>query len=692
VTYVPDPLRSRAVLIGVSTYLEKSPDWPDLPAVRQNLIDLKRVLCDPDHWGLPPDHCEVVPDPTDASTTLEAVADAAEQASDLLLVYYTGHGAGTESELFLTMASVSTRRLGTRSIRYSALSEEIRRRRAAYAVVLLDCCFSGRATAMSGAEAFLDAQISPTAAYVLASSARNQISLAPKGQPHTAFTGTLLDIVDGGMAPGPERLTFETLRQEMERRLDARRMPVPHFKQSDKGDLLAVFRNRRWRPPEPAAPAPALSTPELGPPDDSIAHGVALVTMAIRRVYGPTGTAVRAVDRTGAVVWCADAVAAAAAAGSSLPRADEGVRLMRDLVADARTESGDGAAAAALIAAELVKGLCHHGTNPRRRRALVAMYEHLAAGTADALAAVAVPAVDAGRLAAAAASAACDGDVGGILTELTPAAIVELRIRPDPDGDRGLWLDREERIDLPVRLFWPDLGGAGRPVAWEDPAILVVSGEVSDASAVVRLPMDRIWLVIAERLGLPVRKMMQVHGRRHGLVLVEAQAVNGGRITAAALTALAEALGTRAAPVGRAVAAGHARRAVLDRDRIQLSVFRAAGGTGQAVTLMVARRPDETEPAYALRTDRTLRLPRVLAAARDGGLVAGGGAALRACGEAACAGAADPAAAHAFRLATAAPSTELGTAAHAGVLDPLPVVRASLAVAVRLAQRAAEAW
>lgn len=689
-THVPDPDRSRAVLIGVADYAGGDGAWPSLPSVRQNLVDLRRVLCDPRHWGLPAEHCTVLRDPTDAGATLEAVTDAAEQASDLLLVYYAGHGAGTESDLLLTMSTVTTRRLGTRSIRYSALSEEIRQRTAAYAVVLLDCCFSGQATAMAVEETFIDAQISPTAGYVLASSARNQISLAPEGDRHTAFTGALIEVADGGIAAGPERLTFAALEREMRRRLAERGMPTPRFKQSERGDRLAVLSNRQWHPAPPSVrPAPA-PTPRL---DDSVEHGVALVAWTIRQLYGPAGSPVRAVDRTGAEVLCADAFAAAEAAGSSLPGADRGIRLVRELITEVRTEVADGAAAAVLIAYELTAGLWRHAGDKERRRAIAAEYARLADSLASALAEASVSVESPGRLAAVAATAACQDDLRAVLAALPLAIGGDLRVTEAPAGGPAFALDWEAHVDLPVRVVWPDLGGQARSLAWDGAAVLVVSGELHDASALVRLPADRPWVVIAERLGLPVRKMMQVNGRHDGLVVVEAQDARGGRIGGPALAAVAEALGTRTWPAsGSVVNPGLARRVVLSRDGKRMTFATPADGEhGRAPTLRVARRDEEHEPSYAARLGRIRRMPKVLDAALIGGVVAGGGAALRAAGAAVSSTSRDTEAAEAFARATAAPAACLGgedKPVTAGLLDPVPVVVAGVRAAIRLAIRA----
>ncbi|MDQ0913520.1 hypothetical protein QFZ32_009250 [Streptomyces canus] len=56
---LPDPARSRAVLIGMDTYVHLEA----LPAVRNNVARLAELLMDRGLWGLPPEHCVVLNNP-----------------------------------------------------------------------------------------------------------------------------------------------------------------------------------------------------------------------------------------------------------------------------------------------------------------------------------------------------------------------------------------------------------------------------------------------------------------------------------------------------------------------------------------------------------------------------------------------------------------------------------------------------
>ncbi len=239
-----DPSASRAVLIGVASYADGQ-QWSALPAVRTNITDLEEALIDPDLWGLPLAYCSKLVDPSDPGAVLEAIACAAEQATDTLVVYYAGHGSTTASGLMLTLATTTRKNMLWRSVQFSAVRQVVHERRALNAVIILDCCFSGLAHAMSDLGTFLDGQIATTSAFMLTSSARDAVSLAPRGERHTAFTGELLKVLRNGASYSSELLTLGDVSRLVASGLALRGIPEPKFSQTGAGDQLAIARNVR---------------------------------------------------------------------------------------------------------------------------------------------------------------------------------------------------------------------------------------------------------------------------------------------------------------------------------------------------------------------------------------------------------------------------------------------------------------
>lgn len=248
---LPDPALSRAVLIGTSRYTGLDP----LPAVANNLHGLRDVLTDRELWGLSRAHCRCVRDPTSADELLNPVEAAAGEATDTLLVYYAGHGRTYEdsSGVYLTLVGSDSRRART-AVPYDWLRAELLKTRAARRVVILDCCFSGRAVgSMGGTLADL---VVTEGAYVLTATPANALALAPAGRKYTAFTAELLDILRNGIPGGPPLLDLETLYRHVHARMLASGGPEPQAREHNTAGALALARNRAWRRPE-AEPPPA---------------------------------------------------------------------------------------------------------------------------------------------------------------------------------------------------------------------------------------------------------------------------------------------------------------------------------------------------------------------------------------------------------------------------------------------------
>jgi hypothetical protein len=143
VARLPDPARSRAVLIGTSRYTD--PELSPLPAVAANLHDLGAVLTDPRGTGLA--GCLTLAEAPDAAAVGEELAQAAAEAEDMLLVYYAGHGLTwtNRNELYLALRHSRPNTAGTSALRCADVRQVFLDSQASVRVLILDCCFSGRA-------------------------------------------------------------------------------------------------------------------------------------------------------------------------------------------------------------------------------------------------------------------------------------------------------------------------------------------------------------------------------------------------------------------------------------------------------------------------------------------------------------------------------------------------------------------
>ncbi|MEV0056171.1 EAL domain-containing protein [Saccharopolyspora shandongensis] len=245
---LPDAAESRAVLIGAGHF--DDPLLPDLPAVRNNLDSLTEILASPSGTGLPAENCTVVSDPTDLATLGVQLEAIAEQTEDVLLVYYAGHGlVDAKGRLWLALSSTLYQRPRWTALEFTLLRDMLLDTAAKNRVLILDCCFSGRAIeAMSDPLSVMSGQIEIAGTYTLTSAPANSTAHAPQGATYTAFTGELLDILRNGLPHGPQLLSFSAIYPQLVRALDSRGVPRPVQRGIRTADHLALASNPAYQP------------------------------------------------------------------------------------------------------------------------------------------------------------------------------------------------------------------------------------------------------------------------------------------------------------------------------------------------------------------------------------------------------------------------------------------------------------
>jgi WD40 repeat protein len=246
VTSLPHPEASRAVLIGATTYKHLE----NLPAISNNLTGFRDVLIDSTFGGLPANKCTVVEEPSSGRDVYRAVRRQAQEAEDMLLVYFTGHGRiGARNELYLCLPDTHPDELAFTALAYEQLREAVADSRATKKVVILDCCFSGRALAdQAGDDETITGQVGIEGSYILTATPANAVALAPPGERYTAFTGALLDLLRTGIPGGAELLTFAAIYPRLAYTLTSRRLPRPRQQGTDTIAQLALTRNPGYNP------------------------------------------------------------------------------------------------------------------------------------------------------------------------------------------------------------------------------------------------------------------------------------------------------------------------------------------------------------------------------------------------------------------------------------------------------------
>jgi WD40 repeat protein len=252
---------ARVLLIGSSTHVDGSP-LPSVAAVSRSVDALERAVVE--RCGVDESCVRVLHDPAGPQELGSAITEAANQAESVLLVYYVGHGlvGSRDGELYLaTHATDSlTEGLAYKALPYSAVREALVRCRARSIVIVLDCCFSGRAGGTYGtaaSDAFAASEMRGT--HVLTSAAADEAALARPGDDYTAFTGELLRLLTEGDPTRPESLTLLDAYEWLDRTLPAKEFPRPRQHVSDSSGRLVLA-------PNPAAPVPTAVPAE--PPAD----------------------------------------------------------------------------------------------------------------------------------------------------------------------------------------------------------------------------------------------------------------------------------------------------------------------------------------------------------------------------------------------------------------------------------------
>lgn len=258
-----DPGKSACVLIGVDQYHDK--DLESLRSVYNNVTQLREVLTDKSIFGIEDGRLREVRNPETAADLIKPIRQMADLATDTLIVYYSGHGLKEldDEELYLTLpGSVPGEKETSVPYHQQVMSAIRQTRRAKRLVIILDCCYSGKALVggMSAAEgiqaaASLSDDDEP-GSYLMTSAASDRKALAPNPDGCTVFTGELVDVLRKGLPDDrSEMLGLDKLYRELRSRL-RNTATRPQAQDRNQVGKLEFVRNRaRMKAASPAAPA-----------------------------------------------------------------------------------------------------------------------------------------------------------------------------------------------------------------------------------------------------------------------------------------------------------------------------------------------------------------------------------------------------------------------------------------------------
>lgn len=238
-----DVARSRVVLVGTPAYRDSS--LPDVPVVANNVADLADVLME--LGGFAAEHCLTASPAASVEDIGDLLVQAASEAEDLLLFYYSGHGllSPRGRELYLALANTKVDKLAFTALPFEAVRSVCLDSRAKSRVVILDSCFSGRAignTLADPGETVLG-QLEVAGTYTLTSAPANRTALILPGEPHTAFTERLLRLLRTGSPEFGPMIGLGDIYRHLCIQLRSEGLPIPQQRGTETADLLGLVRN-----------------------------------------------------------------------------------------------------------------------------------------------------------------------------------------------------------------------------------------------------------------------------------------------------------------------------------------------------------------------------------------------------------------------------------------------------------------
>lgn len=205
-----DVEKSRVILIGASDYDRDPKNFKSLRAARHNLCDLDDLFADKTVVGI--QDIERL-DNRSYPELVDKLRSLCTPGLKYLIVYYVGHGIVSDDRLRLASANTTFVDRDDNAFPYRSLLRivngvpDIETK-----IVILDCCYSGRAAGEGMIRDGLDRAV------LLAASGADREAFSPPGRRNTGLTGHLIAVMKEGLPNGRQFLTVRDVFEEVKRR------------------------------------------------------------------------------------------------------------------------------------------------------------------------------------------------------------------------------------------------------------------------------------------------------------------------------------------------------------------------------------------------------------------------------------------------------------------------------------------
>ena len=244
--------KTTVVLIGASKFPKDPENLAPLPAVENNIRDLKKALCDDSIVGLKSADIHILDEPK-ASDVLTELAEICSKTEDALIVYYAGHGLVSKrsKQLYLATKDTTDKHAEFNAMPFEAIQWAIDSSCATKKILIVDSCFSGRIMSnsqggMSSASSLLQSNLEFDEVVSIASAPAGQSALAPPGEEYTVFTGELIKALNEGLDNNKEVINLKELFEHIKRNLKKHPgVPEPQSFNIHNADKIIFARNHK---------------------------------------------------------------------------------------------------------------------------------------------------------------------------------------------------------------------------------------------------------------------------------------------------------------------------------------------------------------------------------------------------------------------------------------------------------------
>ncbi|MEV6871519.1 hypothetical protein [Amycolatopsis sp. NPDC051128] len=267
---IPDG--SRAILIGVPRY-EKDARYRSYTAVGNSVEGMYKLLVESSLCGWREEQVEKIINPANAGQLMGRLRQLAAETTGVLLLYFVGHGQPSEhtGELCLAITDTDHANPDATGLEYSKIKRMLHSGTpAATRIVILDCCYSGIVIGGLGPDDLADLSDCAGAYTLTAADERARVPLDDQGNPRTAFTGELLDLLArDGVPDGPPGLTLGKIFPLLRQRLMTKGLPRPNQRSDDSVAAFVFARNAAGLAGTAVSPTAAATHVHSDEPADS---------------------------------------------------------------------------------------------------------------------------------------------------------------------------------------------------------------------------------------------------------------------------------------------------------------------------------------------------------------------------------------------------------------------------------------